>query len=77
MRETRESRSVRDVAAGRAVLFAQLVDDPSGYADRLDSPKRRAQAVFAGTRVWGDRNSVQHQQPAGAGGGAGMTGKSA
>ena len=35
----------RPLAACRAVLFAQLVDDPSGYADRLlDDPKIRKQA---------------------------------
>lgn len=35
----------RPLAACRAVLFAQLVDDPSGYTDRLlDDPKIREQA---------------------------------
>ena len=35
----------RPLAACRAVLFAQLVDDPSGYADKLlDDPKIRKQA---------------------------------
>jgi putative DNA methylase len=35
----------RPLAACRAVLFAQLVDDPSGYADKLlDDPKIRNQA---------------------------------
>lgn len=35
----------RPLAACRAVLFAQLVDDPSGYTDKLlDDPKIRARA---------------------------------
>jgi putative DNA methylase len=35
----------RPLAACRAVLFAQLVDDPSGYADKLlDDPKIRERA---------------------------------
>src|SRR6476661_6933637 len=35
----------RPLAACRAVLFAQLVDDPSGYADKLlDDVKMRKQA---------------------------------
>ncbi|MCB4860947.1 DUF1156 domain-containing protein [Sphingobium sp. PNB] len=35
----------RPLAACRAVLFAQLVDDPSGYADKLlDEPKIREKA---------------------------------
>src|ERR1051326_1438400 len=35
----------RPLAACRAVLFAQLVDDPSGYVDKLlDDPKIRKQA---------------------------------
>ena len=35
----------RPLAACRAVLFAQLVDDPSGYTDKLlDDPKIRKQA---------------------------------
>src|SRR6476646_1839440 len=39
----------RPVAAARAVIFAQMVDDPSGYVDVLRAdPKlrRRAETVF-------------------------------
>lgn len=51
----------RPLAACRAVLFAQLVDDPSGYADKLlDDPKIRnqAEADLAGRlRTWRDRQA--------------------
>ncbi|QTN34152.1 DUF1156 domain-containing protein [Akkermansiaceae bacterium] len=35
----------RPLAAARAVLFCQLVDDPSGYADELVKDKARAKAT--------------------------------
>lgn len=35
----------RPLAAARAVLFCQLVDDPSGYVDELVSDKARAKAT--------------------------------
>ncbi|WP_028734361.1 DUF1156 domain-containing protein [Rhizobium leguminosarum] len=51
----------RPLAACRAVLFAQLVDDPSGYADKLlDDPKIRKQAeadLVVRLKVWGDRKA--------------------
>lgn len=51
----------RPLAACRAVLFAQLVDDPSGYADKLlDDPKIRKQAeadLAARLKVWRDRKA--------------------
>ena len=51
----------RPLAACRAVLFAQLVDDPSGYADELlDDPKIREQAetdLAVRLKVWRDRNA--------------------
>lgn len=49
----------RPLAACRAVLFAQLVDDPSGYADKLlADPKIRKQAeadLAARLEAWRDR----------------------
>ncbi|MBX4870225.1 DUF1156 domain-containing protein [Rhizobium bangladeshense] len=49
----------RPLAACRAVLFAQLVDDPSGYADKLlDDPKIRKQAeadLVVRLKAWRDR----------------------
>jgi putative DNA methylase len=51
----------RPLAACRAVLFAQLVDDPSGYTDKLlDEPKIRKQAeadLAARLKVWRDRKA--------------------
>lgn len=51
----------RPLAACRAVLFAQLVDDPSGYADKLlDDPKIREQAdadLVMRLKLWGDRKA--------------------
>lgn len=51
----------RPLAACRAVLFAQLVDDPSGYADKLlDVPKirKRAEADLIGRlKAWRDRKA--------------------
>ena len=51
----------RPLAACRAVLFAQLVDDPSGYADTLlDDPKVRAQAeanLAKRLAAWRDREA--------------------
>ena len=51
----------RPLAACRAVLFAQLVDDPSGYADKLlDEPKVRKQAeadLAVRLRAWRDRKA--------------------
>ena len=51
----------RPLAACRAVLFAQLVDDPSGYADKLlDDPKVRKQAeadLAVRLRAWRDRKA--------------------
>ncbi|TIX97149.1 MAG: DUF1156 domain-containing protein, partial [Mesorhizobium sp.] len=51
----------RPLAACRAVLFAQLVDDPSGYADKLlDDPKIRKQAeadVAVRLATWRDRKA--------------------
>ena len=51
----------RPLAACRAVLFAQLVDDPSGYADKLlDDPKFRKQAeadLVVRLKAWRDRKS--------------------
>ena len=51
----------RPLAACRAVLFAQLVDDPSGYADALlDDATIRAQAevdLVARLKVWQDRKA--------------------
>ena len=49
----------RPLAACRAVLFAQLVDDPSGYADKLlDDPKIRKQAeadLVVRLKMWRNR----------------------
>lgn len=51
----------RPLAACRAVLFAQLVDDPSGYADKLlDDPKIRKQAeadLDVRLQTWRDRKA--------------------
>src|SRR5213592_2384897 len=51
----------RPLAACRAVLFAQLVDDPSGYADKLlDDVKIRKQAeadLAARLKAWGARKN--------------------
>src|SRR5437867_3662694 len=51
----------RPLAACRAVLFAQLVDDPSGYADKLlEDPKIcvEAQADLAvRLKIWRDRKA--------------------
>ena len=51
----------RPLAACRAVLFAQLVDDPSGYADKLlDDPKIRKQAeadLVVRLKAWRDRKA--------------------
>jgi putative DNA methylase len=51
----------RPLAACRAVLFAQLVDDPSCYADRLlDDPAIRKQAevdLSIRLKVWRERKS--------------------
>ena len=51
----------RPLAACRAVLFAQLVDDPSGYADKLlDDPKIRKQAegdLAVRLKAWRDRKA--------------------
>lgn len=51
----------RPLAACRAVLFAQLVDDPSGYADKLlEDPKIRAKAeadLAVRLKVWRDRKA--------------------
>ena len=54
----------RPLAACRAVLFSQLVDDPSGYADTLlDDPKIRAQAaadLAVRLKAWRDRKADAH-----------------
>jgi putative DNA methylase len=51
----------RPLAACRAVLFAQLVDDPSGYADKLlDDPKIRARAeadLAIRLKAWRERTA--------------------
>lgn len=51
----------RPLAACRAVLFAQLVDDPSGYADKLlDDAKIRKQAeadLAVRLKVWHERKT--------------------
>ncbi|MBN9362842.1 MULTISPECIES: DUF1156 domain-containing protein [unclassified Devosia] len=51
----------RPLAACRAVLFAQLVDDPSGYADKLlDDLKIRKQAeadLVVRLKAWRDRTA--------------------
>jgi putative DNA methylase len=51
----------RPLAACRAVLFAQLVDDPSGYADKLlDDPKIRERAeadLVVRLKTWRDRKA--------------------
>lgn len=51
----------RPLAACRAVLFAQLVDDPSGYADTLlEDPEIRKQAegdLTVRLKVWRDRKA--------------------
>jgi putative DNA methylase len=51
----------RPLAACRAVLFSQLVDDPSGYVDQLlDNPNVRAQAerdLAARLKTWRDRKT--------------------
>ncbi len=51
----------RPLAACRAVLFAQLVDDPSGHADKLlDDPKIREQAeadLVVRLKAWRDRKA--------------------
>jgi len=54
----------RPLAACRAVLFAQLVDDPSGYAATLlDDPKIRTQAeadLAVRLKAWRDRKADAH-----------------
>ena len=51
----------RPLAACRAVLFAQLVDDPSGYTDKLlEDPKIRKQAevdLVLRLKAWRDRKA--------------------
>lgn len=51
----------RPLAACRAVLFAQLVDDPSGYADKLlQDPQIRSRAeadYLVRLQVWRDRKA--------------------
>lgn len=51
----------RPLAACRAVLFAQLVDDPSGYVDKLlDDPKIRQQVeadLIVRLKAWRDRKA--------------------
>lgn len=51
----------RPLAACRAVLFAQLVDDPSGYADKLlDDAKIRARAeadLAVRLKMWRERKA--------------------
>ncbi len=51
----------RPLAACRAVLFAQLVDDPSGYADKLlNDPKVRKQAeadLAVRLKAWRERKA--------------------
>jgi putative DNA methylase len=51
----------RPLAACRAVLFAQLVDDPSGYADKLlDDPKIRGRAeadLVVRLKAWRERKA--------------------
>ena len=51
----------RPLAACRAVLFAQLVDDPSGYADKLlNDPKIRKQAetdLVVRLKAWRERKA--------------------
>lgn len=51
----------RPLAACRAVLFAQLVDDPAGYADKLlDDPKIRKQAeadLAVRLKAWRERKA--------------------
>ena len=53
--------SRKPLAACRAVLFAQLVDDPSGHADELlNDPKIRAQAeanLAKRLKAWHDRKA--------------------
>ena len=51
----------RPLAACRAVLFGQLVDDPSGYADEL---KKNKQAVQAAEKALTDRLKVWKQKKA-------------
>ena len=54
----------RPLAACRAVLFAQLVDDPSGYADKLlEDPKISKQAeadLVVRLKAWRDRKTDAH-----------------
>lgn len=54
----------RPLAACRAVLFAQLVDDPSGYTDTLlDDPGIRKQAeadLAKRLKAWGERKTDAH-----------------
>ncbi len=45
----------RPLAAARAVIFSQMVDDPSAHPDRFPAPKRRrrsANACSALSRSW-------------------------
>lgn len=52
----------RPLAAARAVIFAQMVDDPSGYADELlaNADKRRAaiEELKQRRRLWRERKSL-------------------
>src|SRR5438477_2859665 len=52
----------RPLAAARAVIFAQLVDDPSAYVDTLRSDpklKRTAEAALrARMKLWGEAREV-------------------
>ena len=52
----------RPLAAARAVIFAQMVDDPSGYVDvlRADAKLRRKaeRALKARTKVWDEARAL-------------------
>jgi len=52
----------RPLAAARAVIFAQMVDDPSGYVDTLKSDpmlKRRASALLKSRyKLWEEATAL-------------------
>ena len=52
----------RPLAAARAVIFAQMVDDPSGYVDVLrgDSKlRRKAESVLKGRlKIWEEARAI-------------------
>src|SRR5271167_3038442 len=58
----------RPLAAARAVIFAQMVDDPSGYVDTLlgePTTKRAAERELRKRRELWDKRVVAHAEATG------------